>query len=189
MPRLFSSTGFNKSSLSPCLLPRPCQIGLAKTAASKHNSSTGEQREKKSDALLVIFFSKFLKRQKLRRIFFIFKRCPIIEAEPPVLQFKHACMQHSTLGDSGAVGLGEKARRKFSSTDGRAPGYRSSPDHFQRVTRMLAPDWAQQKCFVLLCPISKQHILFDFSSLFTTALVSPCLSGSCTKESLPFYQQ
>ena len=32
-----------------------------------------------------------------------------------------------------SVGPGEKARRKFSSTGGRAPGYRLSPDHFQTV--------------------------------------------------------
>ena len=30
-----------------------------------------------------------------------------------------------------SVGPGEKARRKFSSTGGKAPGYRLSPDHFQ----------------------------------------------------------
>ena len=54
------------------------------------------------------------------------------------------------LGDPGAVSLvGEKARRKFSSTGGKAPGYRLSPDHFQTVERMLAPDWAQKMlCFV-----------------------------------------
>ena len=40
-----------------------------------------------------------------------------------------------------AVEPGEKARRKFSSTGGRAPGYRLSQDHFQTVKRMLAPDW------------------------------------------------
>ena len=41
-----------------------------------------------------------------------------------------------------SVGPGEKARRKFSNTDGGALGYRLSPDHFQRVERMLAPDLA-----------------------------------------------
>ena len=61
------------------------------------------------------------------------------------------------LGDQGqSVGSGEKARRKFSSTGGRASGYRLSPHHFQTVKRMLAPDWAQKKCFVLLCPIGEQ---------------------------------
>ena len=49
------------------------------------------------------------------------------------------------LGDQGqSVGSGEKARRKFSSTGGRASGYRLSPDHFQTVKRMLAPDWARK---------------------------------------------
>jgi len=27
---------------------------------------------------------------------------------------------------------------------GRPPGYQLSPDHFQRVKQMLAPDWAQK---------------------------------------------
>ena len=36
-----------------------------------------------------------------------------------------------TLGQS--VGPGEKALQKFSSTSGKAPGYRVSPDHFQTV--------------------------------------------------------
>ena len=44
---------------------------------------------------------------------------------------------------------GGKARRKFSSTGGRAPGYRLSRDHFQTVKRILAPDWAQN----MLCMI------------------------------------
>ena len=43
-----------------------------------------------------------------------------------------------------SVGSGEKARRKFSSTGERASEYRPSPDHFQTVKRMLAPDWAQK---------------------------------------------
>ena len=55
----------------------------------------------------------------------------------------------------------ENARRKFTSMGGRAPGYRLSPDHFQMVKRMLAPDWAQ-KCFVLLCLIGEQHLLSSF---------------------------
>ena len=36
-----------------------------------------------------------------------------------------------------------------------------SPEHFQTVKRMLAPDWAQ-KCFVLLCPIGEQRLLSSF---------------------------
>ena len=48
------------------------------------------------------------------------------------------------------VGPGEKARRKFSSTGGKAPGYRLSPDHFQTVKRMLAPDWAQKMLCIIV---------------------------------------
>ena len=43
-----------------------------------------------------------------------------------------------------SVGPGEMARRKFSNTGRRAPGYQLSPDHFQTVKRILAPEWAQK---------------------------------------------
>ena len=33
---------------------------------------------------------------------------------------------------------------------GRAPGYRLSPDHFQNVKRMLAPDWAQKMLCIIV---------------------------------------
>ena len=33
---------------------------------------------------------------------------------------------------------------------GRAPGYRLSPDHFQKVKRMLAPDWAQKMLCIIV---------------------------------------
>ena len=49
-----------------------------------------------------------------------------------------------------SVGPGEKARRKFSSTGGRAPGYLLSPDHFQTVKRILAPDWAQKMLCIIV---------------------------------------
>ena len=49
-----------------------------------------------------------------------------------------------------SVGPGEKARRKLLSTGGKAPGYRLSPDHFQKVKRMLAPDWAQKMLCIIL---------------------------------------
>ena len=44
----------------------------------------------------------------------------------------------------------EKAPRKFSSTGGRAPGYRLSSDHFQMVMQMLASDWAQKKLWIIV---------------------------------------
>ena len=49
-----------------------------------------------------------------------------------------------------SVGPGEKARRKFSSTGGRAPGYRLSPDHFQTVKWVLAPYWAQKMLCIIV---------------------------------------
>ena len=49
-----------------------------------------------------------------------------------------------------SVGPGEKARQKFSSKGGKAPGYRLSPDHFQTVKRMLAPDWAQKMLCIIV---------------------------------------
>ena len=49
-----------------------------------------------------------------------------------------------------SFGPGEKARRKFSCTGERAPGYRLSPNHFQTVKRMMAPDWAQKMLCIIL---------------------------------------
>ena len=49
-----------------------------------------------------------------------------------------------------SVGSGEKARRKFSSTGDRAPGYRLSPNHFQKFKRMQAPDWAQKMLCIIV---------------------------------------
>ena len=49
-----------------------------------------------------------------------------------------------------SVGSGEKARRKFSSKGGRAPGYRLSPDHFQKFKPMPAPDWAQKMLCIIV---------------------------------------
>ena len=46
-------------------------------------------------------------------------------------------------------GAGEMARRKFSRTGGRTPGYQVSPDHFQTASRIPAPDWAEYKGFFL----------------------------------------
>ena len=43
-----------------------------------------------------------------------------------------------------SVGSGEKAGRKFSSKGERAPGYRLSPNYFQKFKLMPPPDWAQK---------------------------------------------
>ena len=76
------------------------------------------------------------------------------------------------LGDPGrSVGSGEKARRKFSSTFGKAPGYRLSPDHFQTVKRMLAPDWAQ-KMHCIIVPNRRTVSPEFFSWVRTRQLLS-----------------
>ena len=49
-----------------------------------------------------------------------------------------------------SVGSAEKARRNFSSTSGRVPGYRLSPDHFRTVKRTQAPDWAQKMLCIIV---------------------------------------
>ena len=49
-----------------------------------------------------------------------------------------------------SVGSGEKAGGKFSSTGKRAPGYRLSPNYFQKFKRMPAPDWAQKMLCIIV---------------------------------------
>ena len=88
------------------------------------------------------------------------------------------------LGDPGAVivGSGEKAGRKFSSTGERAPGYRLSPNYFQKFSgyRLLI---GHKKCFVLLCLIGEQFFLSSFREFVHDGYCfNHGLSGSCTKE-------
>ena len=56
-----------------------------------------------------------------------------------------------------SVGSGEKAARKFSSKGGRAPGYRLSPNYFQKFKRMLAPDWTR-KMLCIIVPNRRTHL-------------------------------
>ena len=44
----------------------------------------------------------------------------------------------------------EKAGRKFSNTGEQAPGYRLSPNYFQKFKRMPAPDWAQKMLCIIV---------------------------------------
>ena len=46
---------------------------------------------------------------------------------------------------------------------GRAPGYQLSPHHFQRVKRMLSPNWAQ-KMLCIIVP-NRLRAIPEFSSL------------------------
>ena len=70
-----------------------------------------------------------------------------------------------------SVGSGEKAGRKFSSKGGRAPGYRLSPDHFQKFKWMPAPDWAQKNA-LYYCAQSANTSPDFFSCVLTRRLLS-----------------
>ena len=62
------------------------------------------------------------------------------------------------LGDPGAVSrVGRKGGRKVFITGETAPGYRLSPDHFQKFKRMPAPDWAQ-KMLCIIVPNRRTHL-------------------------------
>ena len=86
-----------------------------------------------------------------------------------------------------SVGPGEKARRKFSSTGGKAPGYRLSPDHFQTVKRMLAPDWPQKMLCIIVPNRRTASPEFFLVNSYTTAIdsITACLAHTpkkCTKQ-------
>ena len=56
------------------------------------------------------------------------------------------------LGDPGAVSrVGRKGATKgFKYGRKRAPGYRLSPNYFQKLKRMPAPDWAQKMLCIIV---------------------------------------
>ena len=72
-----------------------------------------------------------------------------------------------------------------SSMDGRAPGYRLSPDHFQTVKRMLVPDWAQ-KMLCIIVPNRRTASPEFFSWVRTRRLLS---RHSCPVRSPSFPNQ
>ena len=71
-----------------------------------------------------------------------------------------------------SVGSGEKARRKFSTVDERAPGYRLSQNYFQKFKRTPAPNWAQK----LLCIIvpNRRTVSPEFFSWVRTRRLLSC---------------
>ena len=87
------------------------------------------------------------------------------------------------LGDRGAVSrVGRKGGTKVFITGERAPGYRLSPDHFQKFkrSRLLI---GHKKCFVLLCPIG-EHISMSSFRVFVNDghCLDHGLSSLCTKD-------
>ena len=71
-----------------------------------------------------------------------------------------------------SVGSGERARRKFSSTGERAPGYRLSPNYFQKFKPMPAPDW-EQKVLCIIVP-KRRTVPPEFFSWVRTRRLLSC---------------
>ena len=90
------------------------------------------------------------------------------------------------LGDPGAVSrVGRKGGTKVFITGERAPGYRLSPDHFQKFKRMPALDWAQKNS-LYYCAQSANSILMSSFRVFVHDgyCLNHGLSSLCTKEML-----
>ena len=139
-----------------------------------------------------IFFEAVNKRQQIK---FLFPSRPSSE----------------TQGQS--VGSGEKAERKFSSTGERAPGYRLSPNYFQKFKRMPAPDWAQKMLCIIVpnrrtvspeffswvrtrrllsrhtCPVRSPSLCVQGKLLFSTFLTRNKGTTDELKKRLGYYQQ
>ena len=81
------------------------------------------------------------------------------------------CDGSSSETQGQSVGSGERARRKFSSTGERAPGYRLSPSYFQKFKRMPAPDWTQ-KMLCIIVPNRRTVFPEFFSWVRTRRLLS-----------------
>ena len=71
-----------------------------------------------------------------------------------------------------SVGSRGKARRKFSSAGKRAPGYRLSPNYFQKFKQMPAPDWAQKMLCIIVPNRRTVSLEFFLLSWYTTAIIS-----------------
>ena len=129
----------------------------------------------------------------------------------PVVTVVPIVPSSETQGQS--VGSGEKARRKFSNKGLRAPGYRLSPDHFQKFKRVPAPDWAQKMLCIIVpngrtvspeffswvrtqrllsrhtCPVRSPSLCVQGKRLFSTFLTRNEGTTDESKKRLGCYQQ
>ena len=67
--------------------------------------------------------------------------------------------------------MAKKARQKFSCKGGRTPGYRLSPNYFQKFKRIPAPDW-EQNMLCIIVPNRRTVSLEFFSWVRTRRLLS-----------------
>ena len=98
--------------------------------------------------------SLLLKRQSPRN--YCFKNCLTMQLISfftiMVRSLNHSVLYTCIiLGDPGAVSwAGRKGATKVFKYGRKSPGYWLSPDHFQMVKRMLAPDWAQKMLCIIV---------------------------------------
>ena len=105
--------------------------------------------------------------------------------EPSLRTGQKSALQPSSETQGQSVGSGERARRKFSSTSERAPGYWLSSNHFQKFKLLIG----HKKSFVLLCPIGEQFLLSSFREFVHDGYCfNHGLWGSCTKHPLEFLE-
>ena len=90
-------------------------------------------------------------------------------------------IKSSSENQGQSVRSGEKAGRRFSSKGGRAPGYRLSPNYFQKFKRLPVPDWALENPLYYCDQSANSFSWVLFVSSYKTAIVSPHLPGSFTK--------
>ena len=104
-------------------------------------------------------------------------------------RLRHILWKESSLEtQEQSVGSGEKAGQKFSSTGERAPGYRLSPNYFQKFKRMPAPDWAQKMLCIIVPNRRTASPEFFLVNSYTTAIdsITACLAHTpkkCTQQS------
>ena len=107
----------------------------------------------------------------------------------PALRFAgtsfFAGISQSSETQGQSVGSGENTGRKFSSTGERTPGYRLSPNYFQKFKRIPAPDWAQ-KMLCIIVPNRRTVSPEFFSWVRTRRLLS---RHSCPVRSPSFPNQ
>ena len=99
-----------------------------------------------------------------------------------VIQIKLARVQTSSETQGQSVGSGERARRKFSSTGKKAPGYHSHRIISKTLSgcRLLI---GHKKCFVLLCPIGEQFLLSTLGNFCFNS--GQLFSGPCMRRLVP----
>ena len=147
-------------------LQKPCCLGRFKTSRALQSAVQKTRLNSSKDNFVAKSFRLSTKRKLRILLNFVFPFVSFIDVffNPEMQNFSlqnhhimNARQPFCILGDQApaetqgrSVGQGVKARRTFSSTGGKVPWYRLSPDHFQTVKRILAPYWAQKMLCIIV---------------------------------------